>query len=125
MGGQRHIGDLVQEERPRVSRLDLSHGLLIRAGERPPLVSEQLALEQRLGNSAAIHGDEWMPRAPTGLVNGPRHNLLSRTGFAHDEHAEIRFRDPLNGGDHSADRLTGAERLARREDMVDVIRQVL
>ncbi len=110
---------------PGVRLLDLSHGLLIRAGERPPLVPEQLALKQRLGNRAAIHGDEWVPRASTGLVNSPRHHLLSRAGFAHDEHAEIRFRHPFNGGDHSADRLTGAEGLARREDMVDVIRQVL
>jgi hypothetical protein len=83
-----------------VRRLDLSNRLAVRSGERPPLMSEQLALEQRLGDGAAIHGDEGMPRAPAGLVNGPRHDLLSGTGFAYDEHAEIRIRDPFNGGNH-------------------------
>ena len=105
-------------------RLDLSNGLAVGSGEGPALMSEQLALEQHLGDGAAIHGDEGMPRAPAGLVNGPRHNLLSGAGFAHDEHAEIRIRDPFDGGNHFADRLAGAERLARREGLVDVIRQV-
>jgi len=93
------------------------------SGERPPLVPEQLALKQHLGNSAAIHGAEGKPCAPTGLVNGPRHNLLTRTGFAYDEHAEIGFRLPFNGGDHPAGRLAGTEGLSRRQDAVDVIRQ--
>ena len=29
--GQRHVGDFIQEEGPRVRRLDLPHGLLIRS----------------------------------------------------------------------------------------------
>ena len=58
-----------------------------------------------------------MPGALTRVVNGPCHNLFTRTGFAYYEYAEVRFRDSLNGSDHFADRLAGAKRFARCESV--------
>ena len=43
---QRHVADLVEEQRAAVGQLDLADGLLRRARERALLVAEQLALEQ-------------------------------------------------------------------------------
>src|SRR5450755_2982490 len=93
LGGWRHVGDFVEKEGARVRCLDLANGLLIRAGKRPPLVSEQLSLKQGLGNRSAIHRSEGMPCASTGVVNGPRHHLFPRSGLADDEDAEVRLRD--------------------------------
>jgi len=56
-----------------------------------------------------------MPCAPAGLMTARATTSFPGTGFAYDEHAEIRIRDPFNGGNHAADGLAGAERLARRE----------
>jgi len=77
--------------RKRVPRapLDLANRLAIRSGERPSLVTEQLALEQHLGDGSAIHGDEGIAVRARWPGEWPRAtNLLAGTGFAYDEHAE-------------------------------------
>ena len=50
--------DLVQKERPAVRLLESSAPHLLRAGERAALVAEELALEQLLGNGAAVDRQE-------------------------------------------------------------------
>ena len=55
---RRNLADLVEEERSRIGELEASEPPLGRAGERALLVAEQLALEQRLGQRADVHGDE-------------------------------------------------------------------
>ena len=66
---QRQLADLVEEERAAVGLLEQSLPLGGRAGERALRVAEQLALEQRLGNGAAVHGDE-RPRSRAGSRRG-------------------------------------------------------
>ena len=43
---QRHLADLVEEQRAAVRRLEAAHAVAHRAGERAAHVAEQLALEQ-------------------------------------------------------------------------------
>ena len=72
----RHLPDLVEEQRAAVGQLD-QPGLGARAGERAPLVAEQLALEQPLGQRAAVDARRtaarraairsWMARATSSL----------------------------------------------------------
>ena len=52
--GRGHLADLVEEDRAAVGRLELADHLLGRPGERPLLVAEQLALQQRLGQRRAV-----------------------------------------------------------------------
>src|SRR5690606_13305249 len=47
---ERHVADLVEEQRAAVGDLDLARRLLRRAGERALLEAEELGLEQRLRN---------------------------------------------------------------------------
>ena len=54
----RHVADLVEEQRALVGELDLAAAAGHRAGERAPLVAEQLALQQPLGEGAAVHHHE-------------------------------------------------------------------
>jgi len=86
-----------------VGRLDLSNRLAVRSGERPSLMSNNSLSNSGSGMAPQSTGMKGLPCAPAGLMNGPRHDLFSGTGFAYDEHAEIRIRDPFNGGNHAAD----------------------
>ena len=54
----RHLADLVQEQRALFGRLDQPFLVRAGAGERAFHVAEQLRFEERLGQCAAIEGDE-------------------------------------------------------------------
>ena len=54
--GERHVADLVQEQRPARGRFDLPEHALAGAGERPAFVAEELALEESLGIAAQLMG---------------------------------------------------------------------
>ncbi len=56
-------------------------------GERAPLVPEQLALHQLLGNGGAVDAHEGAVAAEALLVNGPRDQLLPGSRLAGDQHA--------------------------------------
>ena len=56
--GQRDLADLVEKDRAAVRQLEPALALTGRAGERPLLVAEELAFEQRLRQGRAIDGDE-------------------------------------------------------------------
>ena len=55
---ERHLSELVEEERASFGRLDLALHALGRAREGAALVTEQLALEQRRRDGRAIDRDE-------------------------------------------------------------------
>src|SRR5581483_6395049 len=59
---ERHLADLVQEERALASRLELAGAVAIGAREGAALVAEELALDERPGERRAVDGDEG--RAP-------------------------------------------------------------
>ena len=65
------------------------------AGERAAHVTEELRLEQRLGDGAAVDRHEPL-RAPRAVVmNGVRDELLAGAGFAGDEDRAARLRHRL------------------------------
>ena len=55
---QRHLADLVEEDRAVVGHLELAGLVAIGAGEAALHVAEQLGLEQRLGNAGAVDRHE-------------------------------------------------------------------
>ncbi len=65
LGLQAHVADFVEEDRAAVRQLELAAAVGHRAGERAAHVTEQLALDQLLGNRGAIDLDE-RPGAPAG-----------------------------------------------------------
>ncbi len=68
---QRHVADLVEEQRAAAGQLDLALGGLDRAGEGALLVPEQLAFEQGLGIAAQLIATK-APFAPALVVQLPR-----------------------------------------------------
>src|SRR5262249_45534436 len=89
------IADLVQEERTparlRAEPRPCSPGV----GEGAERMAEQLALEQRSGNRAAVDTDERAPGAGAPAMELARHELLSGAGLAGDEHRRIRCCDAI------------------------------
>ena len=70
LGGRHHLGNLVEEQRAAMRELEHAGPAIVRAGEGALLMSEDLALQQRLGNRRTVDRDE-RERRPRelGLVN--------------------------------------------------------
>jgi hypothetical protein len=69
--------DLVEKQGAALRQLELSELPLMGAGERTPLVTEELGLDERLYDGGRIDGDE-RPLAPRPLaVDGPRDQFLA------------------------------------------------
>jgi hypothetical protein len=65
---ERHVPDLVEEESATLRLEQQPPVVLARVREGATNVSEQLALEQLLGERGAVDGYEWPLRAPASLV---------------------------------------------------------
>ena len=87
---ERELMHLVEEERPGARVLEESRLPLHGAGERAALVSEQLRLEQVLGDRRAVDGDEGLGGGRTRRMHAAREELLAGSGFALDEDGRVR-----------------------------------
>src|SRR5262245_16759860 len=85
LGRERHLADLVEEERAAVRELEAAGLARRRARERALLVAEQLALEERLGNRRTVDLDEGPARAAAARVQRARDDLLARAALAGHE----------------------------------------
>ena len=98
-------------KRPTLSRIG--------AGERPLHVTEQLALEQALGQRAAVDREERTFGARRQLVDVARDDFLTGSRLALDEHGRIGRRDGLDEAQHVEPRLARAD---RTRDAVPLVR---
>src|SRR5437762_222353 len=80
-----HLCDLVEEEGAPVGELEAAEPPLDRSREGAALMSEDLALDERLGNGGAVDGDERALTAVGALVDRPRDQLLAGAALAVDE----------------------------------------
>src|SRR5215467_1862679 len=78
---QAHLRDLVQEQGAAVGHLHLALALGMGAREGALLVTEQLALQQGLGDGAAVDGHEGTGVPWAVGVHGTRHQLLARAAL--------------------------------------------
>src|SRR5437870_2643428 len=106
---ERDLAHLVQEERATVSQLEPSDPLRDRAGERPPLVPEQLALEQARRDGGTVHLDEGPVAAPARIADGAGNQFLSRAGLAQEENSRVGRRDDLDLVEDVSERHTIAD----------------
>src|SRR5262245_7085977 len=82
-----HVADLVEEERAAVGQLELAAAPRQSARERTLLVTEQLGLDQLLGDGGAVDLDEGALAARGLHVDRPRYQLLAAAVLAVDQHA--------------------------------------
>src|SRR5690606_15205465 len=69
---------------------------LLGTGEGTLLVTEELRLQQRIGEGRTVHSHERALAPPTLIVQRTRDQLLARAALASDEDTRIRRRDPLH-----------------------------
>ncbi len=104
----RQITDLVEEQRAAIRRGERTDALGRRTGERALGVTEQVALDQRLGARAAVERDErpGLPRRV--IVDAARHQLLAGAALAEEQHRRGRLRRALEDREHLAHRVRAA-----------------
>jgi hypothetical protein len=87
------LRDFVKKDGARAGYLEQAAFECASIRERARLVSEQLALEQSLGNRSAVDGDERLRRALTRSVDAAGKQLLTGAGFSDEQN-----RDAATGG---------------------------
>src|SRR5262249_23654157 len=86
---QRHIPELVEEQRPVIGERGKSGLVAIRTREAAAHVTEQLALEESIRQARAVDRDE-IARAPAAeLVNQACNDFLAYAGFADNENLGV------------------------------------
>ena len=85
----RELADLVEEEGAAVRLHEEPAAGAIGAGEGSLGVTEQLALQERLGDRAAVHRDERLVSAPGLGVDRPGENLLARPALPGEQHRRL------------------------------------
>ena len=88
--GRRRLADLVEEERALRRRAEQADLVADGAGERTLHVAEQLALEQALGQRAAVDREERPVGARREIVDVPRDDFLAGSRLALDQHGAHR-----------------------------------
>src|SRR6185295_9818119 len=86
-----HVADLVEEDRSARGELDATGFVLHRARERRARVAEELALEEGVGDGAAVDRLEWSA-SRAAFVDGARGDFFSDAALAAKEHGRRRLR---------------------------------
>ena len=93
---QRHLPDLVQEDRSSGSQLKLSDiPVFARSGKCSAVISEQLTLNQVFRHRAAVDCDKGLIPAAARVMNRLRQNIFSRAAFPKDQDIAVRPRHLL------------------------------
>src|SRR6185312_3729499 len=109
---ERELAELVEEDGAPVRRFegDLPRGG--RAGERALLVAEQLRLDERARDRAAVDDDERLVLAARQIVDRARDEIFSGAGFALDQHRRFGRADALEEPEDLAHAQRAADHLA-------------
>jgi hypothetical protein len=119
-----HLADLVQEQRAPVGHLDEAGLGAQRAGEGSLLVTEQLRLQEVLGEGGAVDRHERV-RGPRAVgVDGPRDELLARAGLAGDQDVGLRARRLLHQLEYARHRRAGPDQALEAERLLELPAQV-
>ena len=94
LGLERHVADLVEEQRAALGLLEAADLARVRAGERAALVAEQLALDQLARDRRHVDGDERAAAALAVVVHRARDELLAGAGFAVDHDRQVGAHQP-------------------------------
>ncbi len=108
---ERHVADLIEEERAFVRLLELSNVTGGGAGEAALLMAEQFRFNQFARHRCAVQCDKGTILARTSLMQRAGDQFLSRTGLAEDAHACLAGSDAVDLRHHTAHSLAGMHNL--------------
>ena len=106
---ERHLADLVEEERAAVGHVEETRARRRGPGEGAAHVAEERGLEQRLGDARAVLADEGAPAARPVGVDGAGDELLAGAALADDEHRDVARRHAVDQAEQLAHRLAPAD----------------
>jgi hypothetical protein len=107
-----HFADFVQQQSASLCKFEAAGSALERAGESAFLMTENLALDQRLGNGSAVDGHKGLRPARTQFVNGTGNEFLSRSAFACNQYRSGTGRDLLDEAEYLLHFAGGADQAA-------------
>ena len=122
---ERQVADLVEEDRAAPGALEQPFLVADGAGERAAQVAEELALEQVLGDGAAVDRQEDRVAPVAEVVDGARHDLLADAALAGDQHRARHRRDALDQRHHLAHRRRLADQVLEVPLALDLAAQEL
>jgi hypothetical protein len=93
---RRRISNLVEAQRASLCSLEPSDPSRGRSSKGAPFVAEELAFEQTLRESAAVHSDERALRSAALSVDLASNKLLADPTLTRDEHRDIALRHPFD-----------------------------
>src|SRR5260370_35001973 len=102
LDGQRHVANLVEEQRSTIALLKSPNSLRRSAGKGSFFVSEELAFQQVFRDCSAIDCDERLDASIAVMMDRSSDELLARAAFTGDHHRRIAMR---NSADHLKDLL--------------------
>src|SRR5580658_1168822 len=83
--GERHLSDLIEQERPVLGLFETSEAACSGARKRPFFVAEQLTLYKALGQRSAIHGHKRAAASRTQAMNRAGHQFLACAALTGDQ----------------------------------------
>ena len=100
----RHITNLIEEQRATICEFDLAERLLVRARKRAFLVTEQLGFEQVLRNGCTVDRNEIVVCTRTQAMQRACKQFLPGTALAEQQGCDISRRyllDHATDGEHA------------------------
>ncbi len=86
---RRNISDLIEKDRATFGNREASRFVALRIGECAGLVTEELGLEEGIGECTAIDRHKGFPLAWRELMKSPGEKLLTGTAGAVDHHGAV------------------------------------
>lgn len=110
----RHFADLVQQHGAAVSAAQQAGPVAVRPAERALAVAEKFALQQLAGQSGAVDLYERGRVPEAGRMQSRGRQFFAGTGFAGDQHGNVRGRGPGDPLAHAQGRRAFAQKKAFR-----------
>ena len=114
---RRNVPGFVEKQRAAVGELQAADLAAGRAGKRAPLVSEELAFDQRCRKRRQVQAHERPIAARAEVVDGAREHLFARAGLATNQDRGIGRRHGFDGPQHAL------ERRALADDAAEIVVQ--
>ena len=111
---QRHIADLVEEQRAAIGQLEAPGAAGNGTGKGTLLMAEQFTFQQLSWNSTTVDRHKRAFAALGVIVQVTRHHFLASTGLAQDQHTGIGIGDLLHHLPNLPDSPTGADQAAEQ-----------
>ena len=119
------VADLVQKDRASIGGFERPDLVGVGAGERALAVSEQLAFQEVLGETRAVHDDERVVFARAIVVDGAGDELLAGARLPRDQDGAVDIRGDPHQIEHVPHRLAAADDIAEAVVLLDLPLQLL